>query len=44
MVCRRPRVSNSVTPANYDQVADAAMRILSSAVIEVAALRVWKKL
>ena len=32
------------TPAQFDQVVAAAMRLLSTAVIELAALRVWKRL
>jgi hypothetical protein len=32
------------TPAKLDQVVADAMRILSNAVIEVAALKVWKRL
>jgi hypothetical protein len=32
------------TPANYDQIAAAAMRLLSAAVVELAAIKVRKKL
>lgn len=32
------------TPATYDAVAAVAMRLLSAAVVELAALRRWRKL
>jgi hypothetical protein len=32
------------TPAKYAEVAAAAMKVLSNAVVELAAIRVWKRL
>ena len=39
-----PAQPTTVPPANFDKAVAAAMRILSNAVVELAALRVWKKL
>jgi hypothetical protein len=39
-----PTAATITTPASYDQVAANAMRLLSAAVVELAALRRWRKL
>ena len=39
-----PTKPTTVPPANFDKAVAAAMRILSNAVVELAAFRVWKKL
>jgi hypothetical protein len=39
-----PTAATITTPAGYDQVAATAMRLLSAAVVELAALRRWKRL
>jgi hypothetical protein len=39
-----PTKATTVPPANFDKAVAAAMRILSNAVVELAAFRVWKKL
>ena len=41
---RWPDKPSLYPPAQFDQAVAAAMRVLSNAVIELAALRVWKKL
>ena len=37
----RPTVT---TPAQFDQVVATAMRLLSNAVVELAAIKMWKRL
>jgi hypothetical protein len=44
VVIRWPQKSTIASPATFDQVVADAMKILSNAVIELAALRVWKRL
>jgi hypothetical protein len=39
-----PEKASVTTPAQFDSVAATTMRLLSAAVIELAALRVWKRL
>jgi hypothetical protein len=39
-----PSKPSVCTPATYDQVAAAAMRLLAAAVVELAAIRTWRKL
>jgi hypothetical protein len=39
-----PDKASITTPSQFDTVVATTMRLLSSAVIELAALRVWKKL
>ena len=39
-----PTKPTVTTPAQLDAVVAAAMRVLSNSVIELAAIRVWKKL
>jgi hypothetical protein len=39
-----PAKATVCTPAQLDAVVAATMRLLSNAVIELAALRVWKKI
>ena len=41
---RWPQKPTVTSPAAFDQAVAAAMKILSNAVIELAALKVWKKL
>jgi hypothetical protein len=44
ILLRWPAKPTVTTPAGLDATVAATMRILSSAVIELAALKVWKKL
>jgi hypothetical protein len=44
VVIQWPAKPTVCTPAQLDAVVAAAMRLLSAAVIELAALRVWKRL
>jgi hypothetical protein len=44
VVIRWPVKLTITSPATFDQVVANAMKILSNAVVELAALRVWKKL
>jgi hypothetical protein len=44
VVIRWPQKSTIASPATFDQVVANTMKILSNAVIELAALRVWKRL
>jgi hypothetical protein len=39
-----PSAATITTPANYDQVAATAVRILASASTALAGIKVWKKL
>jgi hypothetical protein len=39
-----PTAATITTPASYDQVAANTMRLLSAAVVELAALRRWRRL
>ena len=41
---RWPQKPTISSPATFDQLAAAAMRILANASVELAALKVWKKL
>jgi hypothetical protein len=41
---RWPSKATLCPPRQFDQTVAAAMRILSNAVVELAALRVWKEL
>jgi hypothetical protein len=41
---RWPQKPTITTPTSYDSAASDAMRILANAVIELAAIKVWKKL
>jgi hypothetical protein len=43
-VIRWPGKPTITSPASFDQVVAAAMKILANASVELAALRVWKKL
>jgi hypothetical protein len=43
-VIRWPGKPTIASPATFDKVASDTMRVLSNAVVELAALRVWKKL
>lgn len=44
IVIRWPAKPTTTAPASFDKAVAAAMRILSNAVVELAAIRVWKKL
>ena len=44
VVIRWPQKSTITSPATFDQVVANTMKILSTAVVELAALKVWKKL
>jgi hypothetical protein len=41
---RWPQKPTITSPATFDKVVADTMRVLSNAVVELAALRVWKKL
>jgi hypothetical protein len=41
---RWPEKPSLCPPCSYDNVAAAAMQVLTAAVIELAAVRVWRKL
>jgi hypothetical protein len=43
-VVRWPVKPTVASPASFDQVVADAMKILSNAVVELAAVRVWKRL
>ena len=43
VVIQWPKHSTVCTPATFDKVVANAMKVLSNAVIELAAIRVWKK-
>jgi hypothetical protein len=43
-VVKWPAKPTITSPAAFDKVVADAMKILSNAVVELAALRVWKKL
>ena len=44
VVIRSPAKPTITSPATFDQVVTAAMKILANASVELAALKVWKKL
>jgi hypothetical protein len=44
VVVKWPAKPTIASPAAFDKVVADAMKILSNAVVELAALRVWKKL
>jgi hypothetical protein len=44
VVIRWPGKPTITSPASFDQVVAAAMKILANASVELAALKVWKKL
>jgi hypothetical protein len=44
ILIRWPTKSTPTTPASLDTTVASTMRILSAAVIELAAIRVWKRL
>jgi hypothetical protein len=44
VVIRWPQKLTATSPASFDKVVADTMRVLSNAVVELAALRVWKKL
>ena len=44
VVVKWPAKPTITSPASFDKVVADAMKILSNAVVELAALRVWKKL
>jgi hypothetical protein len=44
VVIRWPAKPTITSPATFDQVVANTMKILSNAVVELAALRVWKRL
>jgi hypothetical protein len=44
VVIKWPQKPTVTSPATFDKVIADTMRILSNAVVELAALRVWKKL
>jgi hypothetical protein len=44
VVIRWPVKPTITSPATFDQVVANAMKVLSNAVVELAAIRVWKKL
>jgi hypothetical protein len=44
VVIRWPQKSTITSPATFDKVVADTMRLLSNAVVELAAIRVWKKL
>jgi hypothetical protein len=44
VVVQWPQKPSGCPPASFDQLVASAMRILSNAVVELAAIRVWKKL
>ena len=43
VVVKWPKHSTVTSPATFDKVVADAMRILSNAVIELAAVKVWKR-
>jgi hypothetical protein len=44
VVVRWPAKPTIANPATFDQVVANAMKVLSNAVVELAAIRVWKRL
>jgi hypothetical protein len=44
VVVRWPQKSTISSPAAFDKLVADTMRVLSNAVVELAALRVWKRL
>jgi hypothetical protein len=44
VVIRWPQKSTITSPATFDKAVADTMKILSNAVVELAALRVWKRL
>ena len=44
VVVRWPQKPTTTSPASFDKVVADAMKVLSNAVVELAAIRVWKKL
>jgi hypothetical protein len=44
VVVRWPQKPTTASPASFDQVVANAMKVLSNAVVELAAIRVWKRL
>jgi hypothetical protein len=44
VLIRWPQKPTITSPATFDKVVADTMRVLSNAVVELAALRVWKKL
>jgi hypothetical protein len=44
VVVRWPQKPTIASPATFDQVVADPMKILSNAVVELAALKVWRKL
>jgi hypothetical protein len=44
VVIKWPQKSTITSPATFDKVVADTMRLLSNAVVELAAIRVWKKL
>jgi hypothetical protein len=44
VVVKWPAKPTIASPATFDKVVADAMRVLSNAVVELAALRVWKRL
>jgi hypothetical protein len=44
VVIRWPAKPTITSPATFDKVVADAMKVLSNAVVELAALRVWRKL
>ena len=44
VVVKWPAKPTIASPATFDKVVSDAMKVLSNAVVELAALRVWKKL
>jgi hypothetical protein len=43
-VIRWPAKPTITSPATFDQVVANTMKVLSNAVVELAAIRVWKRL
>ena len=44
VVVKWPQKPTITSPASFDQAVTAAMKILANASVELAALKVWKKL
>jgi hypothetical protein len=44
VMIRWPQKPTISSPATFDQTVAAAMKVLSNAVVELAAIRVWRKL
>jgi hypothetical protein len=44
VVIHWPAKPTITSPATFDQLVAAAMKVLSNAVVELAAIRVWKRL